>query len=39
MIIFGFGGLDIIDEGVVQCKMQLFKVWKLFIIMGVGFDK
>ncbi|MEL7426575.1 MAG: glycoside hydrolase family 65 protein [Bacteroidota bacterium] len=38
-VIFGFGGLDITDEGVVQRPSKLPKAWKSLTITGVGPEK
>lgn len=35
-VLFGFGGLDITDEGIVQRKSKLPKHWKSLTITGVG---
>ena len=38
-VIFGFAGLDITDEGVVQRPTKLPKAWKSLTITGVGPEK
>ena len=38
-VIFGFGGLDFTDEGIVQLPTKLPKKWKSLTITGVGRDK
>jgi protein-glucosylgalactosylhydroxylysine glucosidase len=35
-VIFGFGGLNITDQGIVQLKTMLPKTWKSIRITGVG---
>lgn len=37
-VIFGIGGLDITDEGIIQLKTALPKEWKSLKIKGVGLD-
>jgi trehalose/maltose hydrolase-like predicted phosphorylase len=38
-VLFGFGGLDISEEGIVQKNPILPKQWKSLIIKGVGPEK
>jgi trehalose/maltose hydrolase-like predicted phosphorylase len=38
-VLFGFGGLDITDEGIIQKNPILPKEWKSLTIKGVGMDK
>src|SRR5258708_22072604 len=38
-VIFGFGGLQITDQGIVQNKSKLPKVWNSLEIIGIGKDK
>ncbi|MEB2778645.1 glycoside hydrolase family 65 protein [Algoriphagus sp. D3-2-R+10] len=38
-VLFGFGGLEITDEGIVQKNPILPKQWKSLTIKGVGLDK
>ena len=38
-VLFGFGGLDITDEGIIQKNPILPKEWKSLTIKGVGADK
>jgi trehalose/maltose hydrolase-like predicted phosphorylase len=38
-VIFGFGGLSITDQGIVQQKTLLPKAWKSLEITGVGVNK
>ena len=38
-VLFGFGGLDLTDEGIKQQKPILPEEWKSLIIKGVGPDK
>ena len=38
-VIFGIGGLDITDEGIVQLKTTLPKQWKGLKVTGVGVEK
>lgn len=35
-VIFGFGGLDITDKGIIQGKARLPKKWKSLTLTGVG---
>ncbi len=37
-VIYGFGGLDVSDNGIVQWKTKLPKQWKKLTITGVGPD-
>ena len=39
MVIFGFGGLNFTDNGLVQMPVKLPKNWKKLEIKGVGADK
>ncbi|SFU43965.1 Trehalose and maltose hydrolase (possible phosphorylase) [Pustulibacterium marinum] len=39
IVLFGFGGLDITDEGIIQKNPILPKEWKSLIIKGIGPDK
>ncbi len=39
VVLFGFGGLDITEEGIVQKNPILPKEWKLLTIKGVGPDR
>jgi len=39
MVIFGFGGLNFTDNGLVQMPVKLPKNWKRLEIKGVGADK
>ncbi|MGB5821160.1 MAG: glycoside hydrolase family 65 protein [Saonia sp.] len=39
VVLFGFGGLDITEEGIVQKNPMLPKEWKSLTIKGVGPDK
>ncbi|MFK7799215.1 MAG: glycoside hydrolase family 65 protein [Aureispira sp.] len=38
-VLFGFGGLDIADQGIIQQNPILPKSWKSLTIKGVGIDK
>jgi trehalose/maltose hydrolase-like predicted phosphorylase len=38
-ILFGFGGLEISDEGIIQKNPILPKEWKSITIKGIGMDK
>lgn len=38
-VLFGFGGLDITPEGIVQLKTSLPKNWKSLTLTGIGKDK
>ncbi|MBI1768290.1 MAG: glycoside hydrolase family 65 protein [Bacteroidetes bacterium] len=38
-VIFGFGGLQIADQGIIQNKSKLPKAWKSLEVIGVGKDK
>ncbi|HEY5465321.1 MAG TPA: glycoside hydrolase family 65 protein [Hanamia sp.] len=38
-VLFGFGGLDITPEGIVQLKTSLPKQWKSLTLTGIGKDK
>ncbi|CAN5244540.1 hypothetical protein BH23BAC2_BH23BAC2_19010 [soil metagenome] len=38
-VLFGFGGLEISDEGIVQKNPILPKQWKSLTIKGIGLDK
>jgi trehalose/maltose hydrolase-like predicted phosphorylase len=38
-VIFGFGGLQITDQGIIQQKNQLPKKWKSLQLKGVGLEK
>ncbi len=38
-VLFGFGGLDITDEGIIQKNPILPKEWKSLTIKGVGMEK
>ncbi len=38
-ILFGFGGLEITDNGIIQKNQILPKEWKSLVIKGVGIDK
>lgn len=38
-VLFGFGGLEITDQGIVQHKGRLPKAWKSLTIKGVGMEK
>lgn len=38
-VLFGFGGLDIADQGIIQKNPILPKSWKSLTIKGVGIDK
>lgn len=38
-VLFGFGGLQITDEGIIQQNAHLPKAWKSLTITGVGVDK
>ncbi|MDX1905396.1 MAG: glycoside hydrolase family 65 protein [Bacteroidia bacterium] len=38
-ILFGFGGLDLTDQGLVQLKSNLPKSWKSLTLTGVGIDE
>jgi trehalose/maltose hydrolase-like predicted phosphorylase len=38
-VLFGFGGLHLTDEGIVQKNPILPKAWKSLTIKGVGVDK
>ncbi|MDQ2720254.1 MAG: glycoside hydrolase family 65 protein [Bacteroidota bacterium] len=38
-VLFGFGGLDITPEGIVQIKTTLPKQWKTLTLTGIGKDK
>ena len=38
-LLFGFGGLDITPEGIVQLKTSLPKQWKSLTLTGIGKDK
>jgi len=38
-VLFGFGGLDITPEGIVQLKTTLPKQWKSLTLTGIGRDK
>ena len=38
-VISGFGGLDITDNGIIQLKTKLPKVWKSLKVTGVGVEK
>tara|TARA_R110000737_G_scaffold352461_1_gene398582 strand:+ start:3535 stop:5571 length:2037 start_codon:yes stop_codon:yes gene_type:complete len=38
-ILFGFGGLEISDEGIIQKNPILPKEWKSLTIKGIGMDK
>ena len=38
-VLFGFGGLDITENGIVQLNTQLPKKWKSLRITGVGVDE
>ncbi len=37
-VVFGFGGLDLTDEGIIQVKTQLPEAWKSLKITGVGVE-
>ncbi|AUP80081.1 glycosyl hydrolase family 95 catalytic domain-containing protein [Flavivirga eckloniae] len=39
VVLFGFGGLHITDEGIIQKKPLLPKSWKSLTITGVGINK
>nr|WP_211213919.1 glycoside hydrolase family 65 protein [Lewinella cohaerens] len=38
-VLFGFGGLEITDQGIIQGKGHLPKAWKSLTITGVGRDR
>jgi trehalose/maltose hydrolase-like predicted phosphorylase len=38
-VLFGFGGLDITTEGIVQLKTTLPKQWKSLTLTGIGRDR
>jgi len=38
-VLFGFGGLDITADGIVQLKTSLPKQWKSLTLTGIGKDK
>lgn len=38
-VLFGFGGLDITDKGIIQLKTSLPKQWKSLTLTGIGKDK
>ncbi len=38
-VLFGFAGLDITDDGIIQKNPILPKEWKSLTIKGVGADK
>lgn len=38
-VLFGFGGLDITPDGIVQLKTSLPKQWKSLTLTGIGNDK
>lgn len=38
-VLFGFGGLDITPNGIVQLKTTLPKQWKSLTLTGIGVDK
>jgi trehalose/maltose hydrolase-like predicted phosphorylase len=38
-VLFGFGGLDITPNGIVQLKTSLPKEWKSLTLTGIGRDK
>ncbi len=38
-VLFGFGGLDITPEGIVQLKTSIPKQWKSLTLKGIGKDK
>ncbi len=38
-VLFGFGGLDITPQGIVQLKTALPKSWKSLTLTGIGKDK
>ncbi len=39
VVLFGFGGLDITEQGVVQARPILPKTWKSLTLKGIGKDK
>lgn len=39
IVLFGFGGLDITDQGIIQKNPILPKEWKSLTIKGVGFEQ
>ena len=38
-ILFGFGGLDITDKGIIAGKGLLPSTWKSLMLKGIGKDK
>ena len=38
-VLFGFAGLEITDDGIVQHKASLPKQWKSLTIKGLGFKE
>ncbi len=38
-LLFGFGGLDITAQGIIQLKISLPKEWKSLTLTGIGRDK
>jgi hypothetical protein len=38
-VLFGFGGLQLTNEGIVQLNSALPKEWKSLTIKGVGLSK
>ena len=38
-VLFGFGGLDITPQGIVQIRTSLPKNWKSLTLTGIGKDK
>ena len=39
ILLFGFGGLEISDQGIIQKNPILPKQWKSLTLKGVGVDK
>jgi len=38
-VLYGFGGLNITDNGITQLKTKLPKTWKKMTVTGVGVEK
>ena len=38
-VLFGFGGLDITPQGIIQLKTSLPKQWKSLTLTGIGVNK